>query len=74
MAGLIVQPDLKPPICTYFAYFSRPETDPLSGDYTAVLDPYCVDPMNAAAVPTPASVSQQIYDASHQGDPTAFLL
>ena len=30
--------------------------------------------MNAAAAQTPAGVSQQIYTASHQGDPTAFLL
>ena len=73
MAGLIVQPDLAPPIRAYRAYFSRPETDPFSGNYTAVLYPYRVDPMNAAAAPTPASVAQQIYAASQQGDPTAFL-
>ena len=30
--------------------------------------------MNAAAAPTPASVSQQIYAASQKEDPTAFLL
>ena len=68
------QPDLAPPICTYRAYFSCPETDPFSGDYTAVLEPYRVDPLNAAATPTPASVAQQIYAASQKGDPTAFLL
>ena len=54
--------------------FSRPETDPFSGDYAAVLEPYCVDPLNAADTPTPASVAQQRYAASQQGDPTAFLL
>ena len=56
MAGLIGQPDLAPSICMYPVYFPRPETDPFSGDYTSVLDPYRVDPMNAAAAPTPASV------------------
>ena len=74
MAGLLGQPDLAPPIRTYRAYFSRPETDPFGGNYAAVLDPYQVDPLNAAAAPTPASVAQQIYAASQQGDPTAFLL
>ena len=74
MAGLGVQPDLAPTICMYRAYFSRPETDPFSGNYEAVLDPYWVDPMNAAAALTPASVSQHIYAASQQGDPTNFLL
>ena len=74
MAGLIGQPDLAPPICTYCAYFSRPETDPFSGDYTAVLDPYCVYLMNAVAAPTPTRVAQQIYAAIQHGDPTAFLL
>ena len=73
MAGLIGQPDLAPPIRTYCAYFSRPETDPFSGDYTAVLAPYRVDLMNAAAAPTPAIGAQQIYAASQQGYPTAFL-
>ena len=58
MAGLGGQPDLAPTICTYCAYFSRPETDPFSGNYKAVLEPYWVDPMNAAAVLTPASVYQ----------------
>ena len=71
MAGLIGQPYLEPLIRTYRAYFSRPETDPFSGDYTVVLDPYRVDPMNAAAAPTPASVAQQIYAVSQQGDPIA---
>ena len=74
MAGLLGQPDLAPPIRTYRAYFSRPETDPFGGNYAAVLDPYRVDPLNAAAAPTPASVAQQIYAASQHGDPTAFLL
>ena len=58
MDGLIGQPDLAPLIRTYRAYFSCPETDPFSGDYTAVLDPYRVDPMNTVAAPTPASVAQ----------------
>ena len=74
MAGLIGQPDLAPPIRTYHAYFSRPETDPFGGDYAAVLEPYPVDPLNAAFAPTPASVAQQIYAARQKGDPTAFLL
>ena len=39
-----------------------------------MLDPYQIDPMNTAAAQTPARVSQQIYAASQQGDPTAFLL
>ena len=56
-----------------FAFFHL-ETDLFSGNYTAVLDPYCVEPINAAAAPTPASVSEQIYAASHQGDPATFLL
>ena len=74
MASLLVQPELAPPIRTYCAYFSRPETDPFGGDYAAVLDPYRVDPLNAAAAPPPASVAQQIYATSQQGDPTASLL
>ena len=74
MAGLGSQPDLAPTICTYCAYFSHPETNPFSGNYEAVLDPYWVDPMNAAAALTPDSVSQQVYTESQQGDPTAFLL
>ena len=74
MAGLIGQPDLAPPIRTYRAYFSLPETDPFSGDYAAVLEPYREDPLNDAAAPTPASMAHQIYAASQQGDPTAFLL
>ena len=74
MAGLGGQPDLAPTICTYHAYVSRPKTDPFSGNYEAVLDPYRVEPMNAAAALTPASVSHQIYAASQQGDPTTFLL
>ena len=61
MAGLDRQPDLEPTICTYRAYFSLPETDPFPGDYEAVLDPYWIDPINAAAAQTPASVSQQVY-------------
>ena len=74
MAGLIGQPDFAPLIRTYRAYFYRPETDPFGGDYAAVLEPYQGDPLNAAAAPTPTSVAQQIYTASQQGDPTAFLL
>ena len=74
MAGLGGQPNLAPTICTYRAYFSLPETDPFSGGYEAVLDPYRIDPMNAAATQTPASVSQQIYTSSQQGDPTALFL
>ena len=74
MAGLKGQLYLVPPIRTYCAYFPRPETDPFGGDYDAVLEPYCVDPLNAAAAPTLASVAQQIYAASQKGDPTDFLL
>ena len=74
MAGLIGQPDLAPPIRTYRAYFSRPETDLFSRDYTAVLDPSRVDPINDAAVTPPSSVAQQIYAARQRGDPTTFLL
>ena len=60
MAGLLGQQDLAPPIRTYRAYFSKPETDLFGGDYAAVLAPYRVYPLNAAAAPTPASVTQQI--------------
>ena len=73
MAGLGGPPDLVPTICTYRAYFSFPKTDPFSGGYKAVLEPYRIDPMNAAAAQTPASISQQICTASNQGDLTAFL-
>ena len=55
-------------------YFSSPETDPFSGGYEAVLEPYRVDPMNASATQTLDSVSQQIYTVSQQRDRTAFLL
>ena len=74
MAGLGGQPDLAPTICTYCAYLFLPEINRFSGSYEAVLDPYRVDPMNVAALQTYASVLQQIYIASQQGDPTAFLL
>ena len=74
MSSLGGSPDLVPTICTYCAYFSSPETDPFSGGYEAVLEPYRIDPMNAAAYKTPARVSQHIYAASQQGDPTVFLL
>ena len=74
MAGLGGQPGLPPSIRTYCAYFSLPEKDPFSGGYEAVLDPYQIDPMNAAAAQTPASVSQKICTTSQQGDPNAFLL
>ena len=74
MAGLGGPPVLVPTICTYGAYFSSPEIDPFSGNYEAVLEPYLIDTMNAAATQTPASVPQQIYAASQQGEPTAFLL
>ena len=74
MAGLRDPPVLVPTICTYRAYFSSPETDPFYGDYEAVLESYLIDPMNAAAAKKPASLSQQIYAASQQGEPTDFLL
>ena len=67
-------PSMVPPITTYRAYFSLPKTDPFLGDYSTVLAPYAIDPVNAGAAPTPASVSEQVYAATHQGDPTAFLL
>ena len=74
MAGLGGPHILMPTISTYRAYFSSPETNPFSGEYQVVLEPYLIDPMNAAAVQTPASVFQKIYAASQQGDPTTFLL
>ena len=58
MAGFGGPPNLVPTICTYRAYFSSPETDPFSGGYVAVLEPYRIETMNAAATQTPASVSQ----------------
>ena len=58
MASHIRQTDLALLIRTYRAYFSRPETDPFSDDYAAILEPYPVDPLNAASVPTPARVAQ----------------
>ena len=66
MDGLGGQPDLVPTICTYCVYLSLPEKDPFSGCCEAVLDPYRIDPMKAAAAKTPASVSQQVYIASQQ--------
>ena len=74
MDGLNSPPDLVLTICTYRAYFSSLETDPFPSGYEAVLEPYRIDPMNAAAYKTPARVSQHIYAASQQGDPTVFLL
>ena len=74
MAALGGTPVLVNKIFTYRTYFSSPETDPFYGDYEAVLEPYLIDPMNAAAAQTPVSVSRQIYAASQQGDPNAFLL
>ena len=58
----------------YRAHFSFPDTDPFSGKYQEVLEPYHIDPMNAEVVQTPASVSQKIYAASQQWYPTNFLL
>ena len=74
MAGLGGRPVLVPTICTYCAYLSSPDIDPFSGDDEAVLEPYLIDPMNMADPQTPASISQQIYAASMQGDPITFLL
>ena len=74
MAGLGGPPILVPTIGTYRAHFSSPETDSFSGEYEAVLGPYLIDPMNTGAAQTPASMYQQIYAASQQGSPTAFLL
>ena len=74
MAGLGSPPVLVPTISMYRAYSSSPDTNPFSGEYQAVLEHYLIDPMNAAAVQTPASVFQKIYAASQQGDLTAFLL
>ena len=37
--------------------------DPFGGDYADVLEPYGVDPLNATAALTPASVAHQIYAA-----------
>ena len=74
MAGLGGPPDLVPTICTYRAYFSYPETDPFSGGYEAVLEPYLIDPMNAASAQATAIVSQQIYTEIQHGDPATFLL
>ena len=74
MAGLGGPHILMPTISTYRAYFSSPETNPFSGEYQVVLEPYLIDPMNAAAAQTPESVSQQIYAASQQVYPIAFLL
>ena len=74
MTSLGYQPGLAPTICTYREYLSLTETDPFSGGYEAVLDPYRIDPMNAVAAQTPASVPEQIYTANQHGDPTAFLL
>ena len=66
-------PVLFPTTCMYHAYLSSSETDPFSGNYEAVLEPYLIDTMNAAAAQTPASVSQKI-STSQQGGPTVFLL
>ena len=74
MARIGGPPVLVPTICTYRAYFSFPETDSFSSDYNAVLEPYLIDPMNAAAAQTPASVSEHIYAVSQKRDPTTFLL
>ena len=64
MAGLGGPTVLVPTICTYRAYLSSPETDPFSGNYEAVLEPYIIDLMNTDAALTPSIVSQQIYAAS----------
>ena len=74
MAGLGGPPNLVSTICKYCAYFAFVETEPFFGGYEAVLEPYRIDPMNAAAAQTLASFSQHIYSAIQQGDPTAFLL
>ena len=74
MAGLGGPPVLVPTISTYHAYFSSSETDPFSGEYQAVLEPYLVEPMNAGATQAPASVSQKIYTTRQQEDPIVFLL
>ena len=74
MASLGGPSVLVPMICTYRAYLSSMDTDPFSRDYEVVLEMYLIDSMNTAAAQTPASVSQQIYAASRQVEPTAFLL
>ena len=74
MAGLGGLPDSVPRICTYRAYLSSLETDPFYGGYKVVLEPYMIDPMNAATAQTPASVYQKNHITSQQGDPNVFLL
>ena len=74
MTGLGGPYNLVPMIFTYRAYFSSQVTNRFSGGYEAVLEPYRIDPMNFAAAQTSARVSQQIYTASQQGDPTTSLL
>ena len=74
MSGLGGPPVLVPMICMYRAYFSSPETDTFYGDYKAVLEPFLINPMNAATTQTLAIVSQYIYTDSQQREPTAFLL
>ena len=63
MVSLGGPPVLVPTVSMYRAYFSSPETDLFSREYQAFLEPYLIDPMNAAAAQTPESVSQQIYAA-----------
>ena len=61
MASLGGGTNLVPTICTYCAYFSSPETDPFPSGYEAVLYPYSIYPMDAAAKQTLVSVYQHIY-------------
>ena len=74
MSGHVGPPVLVPLISTYCAYFSFPETDPFSRNYHTVLEPYLIGPINAGAVQTPASVSQQVYAARQKIGSTDFLL
>ena len=63
-----------PTICMYCAYVSSLETDPFSGDYEAVLEPYLIDLTSVASPQMPASAPHKIYASNQQGDLTAFLL
>ena len=67
-------PGLVPPFNTYQEYFASEETNPFTDNFTAVMAPYALDPVNAATAHKPAALSRQVYSSTISGDPTEFLL
>ena len=67
-------PGLVPLFKTYGEYFANEETNPFTDNFSAVMDPYALDPANSAATHKPAALSRNFYSSTMSSDPTDLLL